>query len=87
MEFFWRLKGQRGDKHVLDECRCRHKVLQLKIEYTLQPLHAQGSQFGQLTQQTTEVVLLLLRLGVIGDMITQATDDLHLQQLHLLRLA
>lgn len=51
-----RSKRQAGDEHVLDQRWGGHQVLQLQVEYPLEPLHAQRTQFRELGQQPREVV-------------------------------
>lgn len=63
------LKGQACYKHVLNERRRRHQLLQLQVEDALQTLYAERTQFGQLAQQPAEVVVLALGLGVVGHVV------------------
>lgn len=63
------LERQTRHKHVLDERRCRHQILQLQIEDALQSLHAERPELGQLAQQPAEVVRLPLGVRIVGDVI------------------
>lgn len=80
------LEGQARDEHLLDERRRRHQVLQLQVEDALQALHAQGAQLRQLAQQPAEVVGLALGLRVVGHVVAERGDYLHLELLHLVGL-
>lgn len=80
------LEGQAGREDVLDQRGCGNKVLQPEVEDALQSLDAKRPQFGQLCEDATEVVSLLLCFVVVGDVIAKGSDDLHLHLLHPLRL-
>lgn len=82
-----RSERQAGDEHVLDERRRGHQVLELQVEYPLQPLHAQRTQLRQFGQQPGEVVRLALRVRrAVRDVLPQRVDDLHLDLFRLLGL-
>lgn len=78
------LEGQAGREDVLDQRRRGHEVLQPEVEYALQSLDAERPQFGQLGEDATEIVALLLRFVVVGDVVAEGSNDLHLNLLHTL---
>ena len=63
-------------EHSLYQGRCRHQVLELEIEDSLESLDAQRSQLRKFVEDPAEVVRLPLSVRVVRHVITKRVDNL-----------
>ena len=68
----WDTRGE----HSLYQGRCRHQVLELEIEDSLESLDAQRSQLRKFVEDPAEVVRLPLSVRVVRHVITKRVDNL-----------
>ena len=68
---------------VLDDCRSSDDVLHLVMVHPLKTFTTQWSKLCRLTQDSREEVRLFLGLTVVGTVISQTVDHLHLKLFHL----
>lgn len=87
MSFLIALERQTGDKHFLNERWCRNEIFKFEIKDSLKALNAERSQFGQFSQNVTEVMRFALCFGIVRHMITKTADNFHLKLFDFFRIA